>query len=850
MKRIKDSPNSTVWVSRILIVGTLLVGVPVAPCPAEPTPSPDGPPNVLLILVDDLGFSDLGCYGSEIDTPRIDALAASGLRFTQFYNTGRCWPTRASLLSGYYAQSIRRDKLHQMQLGGAGPARRPSWSVLLAEMLRPAGYRSYHTGKWHIDGSPTDAGFDRSFWSEKRYFTPSTSRDPSGSTPKIDPDDFYLTTAMADHAIEVLDEHQRHHGDQPFFEYLAFTAPHFPLHAKPEDIAQYQGRYDAGWDVIRRQRFHRMRQPHRLLGRSVAAPSRVETHLGPPYHFPDALPILGAGEVNRPLPWDQLTDQQKRFQAAKMEIHAAMVHRIDVEVGRVLDKIDEMGQTERTLVMFLSDNGGSAEMMVRGDGHDPDAPMGSAKSYLCLGPGWSTVANTPFRRHKTWTHEGGIATPMVVSWPARLDPDGATSDRVSHVIDVVPTLLELAGLDEPVDTNTLADGRPTGIGQPPGHSVPPKPGVSFADLLEPPSKSTQRAVPAKSAVGTERTLWWNHDGHRAIRIGDFKAVAPIGEPWELYDLSIDRGEQHDLAITQTERLDHLVSRWETVAKQIETIATADLSEAERRKAREPATKRSWLESAQQAGRPRRHQVLLGGETLRIKDRHAFVIEPESPTATADRPWVFYAPTLAGTPDIHERDLHQQVLDAGIAIAGIDVGESYGSPHAWKFFDALYAEMKSRGYHDQPVLLGRSRGGLWVSSWAIENPQRVRAIAGIYPVFDFTTYPGIDRAAPAYGLSPEALAERAGHQNPIARVEVLAKNQIPCFLIHGKEDQVVPLEPNSAALEAAYRRHGAGDHLTLVRIDGQGHNFWPGFFHCDEMIQFIIEQSQTAEPSSP
>ncbi len=230
---------------------------------------------------------------------------------------------------------------------------------------------------------------------------------------------------------------------QPFFQYVAFIAPHFPLHALQEDIARYREKYRGGWEQIREQRWRRLRD----MGIVQCELSAVEREVGPPYDFPAALEKLGAGEVNRPLPWSELTDQQRVFQAAKMAVHAAMVDRMDREIGKILDQLSAMGVAENTLVFFLSDNGASAEIMVRGDDHDPAAPPGSAASYLCLGPGWSNCANTPFRRHKTWVHEGGISTPLIVRWPRGIKTPGALRHNPGHVIDLVPTILDAAGID-------------------------------------------------------------------------------------------------------------------------------------------------------------------------------------------------------------------------------------------------------------------------------------------------------------------------------------------------------------------------------------------------------------------
>lgn len=774
-------------------------------------------PNILLILADDLGFSDLGCYGGEIQTPNLDALAAGGLRFTQFYNTGRCWPTRGSMMTGYYAQQIRRDFLPGLPSGGGNRGQRPPWAILLPEMLGQVGYRSYHTGKWHIDDKPTNTGFAVSSLNQVgRYFSPELGPDGKASKPlKFRPDD-YLTSAMADDAIANLKQHQAEHSDKPFFEYLAFTAPHFPLHALPEDIAVYANSYDVGWDVVRRKRWNRMRSMGLLDEASAKHPSAVERELGPPYHFPDAFEILGKGEINRPLPWDQLTTAQKRFQSTKMAIHAAMIHRMDIAIGRVFDQIRDMGRWEDTLIMFLSDNGASAEIMVRGDGHDPQQPPGSALTYLCLGPGWSTTCNTPFRRHKTWTHEGGTATPFIVSWPNRIKDKGQFRRNPQHVIDVAATLLELTGAKH-------------------HQSSPQPPGQSFLADFDAETDTE------------ERMLWWYHDGHRAIRQGNWKAVAAEGEPWELYDLSNDRIESVDLALPHADKLSQLVDAWQRQLDESTELAAADLDEKVLPPSQQQAQRTGKMKDAQDAARIQRHQVLLNAETFRVKDRHAFLMKPDHPAESKlGKPWIFYGPTLPRYPDQHESWMHEQFLAAGVAVAGIDLGEAYGSPHSQPFFDALYDEMVSRGYSTKPALLGRSRGGLYVSRFAVERPDCVAALAGIYPVFDYTTYPGVERAAAVYGVTATELEQRQDEFNPIKRAGALVEARIPVYLIHGTEDQVVPLKKNSAALEAAYAQAGQASLITLQRVPGQGHNYWPGFFRSEPLVQFLIKAAKGAE----
>ncbi len=408
--------------------------------------------NVMVILADDLGFSDLGCYGSEIATPNLDRLAAGGLRFSQFYNTARCWPTRGSLLTGYYAQVINRDALPE--LGGGGRGVRPKWAVLLPQLLRPLGYRSYLSGKWHIDGIPTAQGFDHSYVIEDhdRFHNPKKHLKDNKPLPPVDKDSgFYLTTYIADHAIECLKEHASDHADQPFFHCLTFTAPHFPLHALPQDIAKYAKTYQVGWDAVRANRYAKQG----TLGLNKSPLAELEPSIGPPYDFPEALKKLGSGEVNRELPWQELNQLQQEFQAAKMAVHAAMIDRMDIEIGRVIDQLRAMNKLDDTLILFLSDNGASAEIMVRGDGHDPNVPVGAADSFVCLGPGWSKAANTPFRRHKTWVHEGGISTSMIAHWPRGIKQTGAWRSRPGHVIDVVPTILELAGGTWPAQSEGL-----------------------------------------------------------------------------------------------------------------------------------------------------------------------------------------------------------------------------------------------------------------------------------------------------------------------------------------------------------------------------------------------------------
>ena len=522
-------------------VAALVAGAALA-CGAEPIIPPR--PNVLVILADDLGFSDLGSYGGEIDTPNLDRLAVGGLRFTQGYNTARCWPTRAALLTGYYPQAIGRDALPGGKGGVEGT--RPEWAKLLPQRLAAAGYRSYHSGKWHIDGDPREQGFARSLdvlgAGQSNYF------DPGGVTEDGEPitagDDFYVTTTIGSHAVKCLADHARDHAGTPFFHYVAFTAPHFPVQAPAEVVAKYRERYLAGWDAIRAARVKRLRES----GIVTTPPADPEPEVGPPAQpKPDTLALLGPGELDRPHPWDSLTAEQREFQATKMAIHAAMVDVMDREVGRIVAQLEATGALENTLVVFLSDNGASAEILVRGEGHDPVAPPGSRKSFLCLGPGWSSCSNTPFRRHKMWTHEGGIATPWIVHWPKGIAARGELRRQPVHAIDLVPTVLELARV-------------PAQQAQ----SAPPLHGRSFVGAL-----ADAAAAPA------HESLWWCHGGHRAVRVGDWKLVASWNKPWELYDLATDRCETNDLAAAEPDRVAALETEWNRLAAECRRLAAAE-----------------------------------------------------------------------------------------------------------------------------------------------------------------------------------------------------------------------------------------------------------------------------------
>ena len=497
------------------------------------SPMREQKPNVLVIVADDMGFSDAGCYGGEIATPNIDRLAAGGLRFTQCYSTGRCWPSRTSLLTGYYPQQVRMDPPR---------GRLPVWTRVIPHYLKPLGYRCYQSGKWHLRGAPkaiADGGFDRSYilHDHDRFFSPKKHEmDDKDLPPVADGTDHYVTTAIANYATGFLKEHAERHRDKPFYCYLAFTSPHFPLHALQEDIDRYRDRYLEGWDVVRERRWKWLRR-NGLINCDLPP---LDADVIPGWNFSreKLQEMIGPGEADRAVPWSTLTEEQKRFQATKMAIHAAMIDRMDRGIALVLDQIKKMGAFENTVVFFLSDNGASAEQIIRGDMHDKSAAPGSARSYLCLGPGWSTAANTPFRLHKSWVHEGGASSPLIVHWPAGIAARGELRHDPCHFIDIIPTILDVTGgNDFSHEWN--------------GETAEPLPGTSLAPAL------------AKNNSIKHDFIYFHHMSNRAIRVGDWKLVAKGDDgPWELYNLKTDRCETRNLASAYPDRVRELSARWQ------------------------------------------------------------------------------------------------------------------------------------------------------------------------------------------------------------------------------------------------------------------------------------------------
>ncbi|MSU24090.1 MAG: arylsulfatase [Opitutus sp.] len=529
------------------------------------------PPNLLLILADDLGWSDLGCYGSEIKTPNLDALAAGGVKFTQFYNSARCCPSRASLLTGLYPHQAHVGNMTQDQ-GVDSPGYRGTLqadSVTLAEVLREAGYHTSMVGKWHLhqpktDVKPTDRGFDdfygmlggfNSCWDESPFYTrwpkdrpPRTYTSPKDGVPGT----FYSTDAFADYSLDFIADARRE--KKPFFHYLAFNAPHFPLHAHESDIAKYEAMYFAkGWDAIRTDRLAQLKR-QQLVPADLALTPRsgvpAKSHAKPsPY----------AGLENPE--WSSLPEDRRRDLARRMAIFAAMVDRMDQAIGRVVTDLKQNGQFDNTLIMFLSDNGACWEWDPLGfDGSSSPnnvlhtgadlKRMGQPGSYLSYGSAWANAGNTPWRLYKHFSHEGGIRTPFIAHWPAGIKARGELRTQAGHLIDLMPTVIELAGGNYPTARN--------------GTAIQPMEGRSLVPALT-----------ADRPITRPAPLFFEHDGSRAIRDGDWKLVSVVGDAWELYHLATDSTEMHNLAAAQPDRVRTLADQWLAWAQRSKVAITRD-----------------------------------------------------------------------------------------------------------------------------------------------------------------------------------------------------------------------------------------------------------------------------------
>ena len=511
----------------------------------------DERPNVVIIMADDMGFSDIGCYGGEIPTPNLDALAGDGLRFTQFYNAGRCCPTRATLLTGLYA--------HQAGVGHMmGDDHEPGYrgdlnrsSVTIAEALRPAGYSTLMSGKWHVcrperaeENGPNARGFDRYYGiihGGASYYDPVTLNLDGDPVEPTEGEDYYLTDAISDYAARFIIEAD---DDRPLFLYAAYTAPHWPLHAPAEAVDEQKGRYNMGWDVLRQERHRRMID----LG--------IVSEDWPLSPRDDPAPAWEEAE-NRP------------WFARRMEVYAAQVALLDRGVGRIVEALERDGRLDDTLILFLADNGGCAEELGRDfravhvpeaapdggpmrAGNRPELMPGPPDTYQSYGLPWANASNTPFRRYKHWVHEGGIASPLIAHWPIGIPESlrGTLTDSPAHLIDLMATCVDLAEATYPEERD--------------GRAITPLEGLSLRPVLENGDRPGHDA------------LFWEHEGNRAVRREDWKLVSRYPGPWELYDLHDDRTELNNLADDRPDLVTELSDLYEAWAARSNVIPWGEL----------------------------------------------------------------------------------------------------------------------------------------------------------------------------------------------------------------------------------------------------------------------------------
>ncbi len=518
-------------------MGAAAMTLPASRLSAEATES--NPPNIVLIMADDMGYSDLRCYGGEIDTPNLDRLAANGLRFTQFYNSARCCPTRAALLTGLYP--------HQAGIGSmVGPGgREPGYRgrlnescVTIAEVLRGAGYTTLMSGKWHVthyvyrDPEPTlhygtwplQRGFDRFFGTLSgagSFFTPvSLMRDNTFIEPG---DDFYYTDAINDEAARFITEAD---PDKPLFLYTGHVAPHWPLHALPEDIEKYKDVYRMGWDEMRAQRYERM------IDDGLVKPEWALT-----------------ARDERVPPWEEA--EHKEWEIHRMAVYAAQVDRMDQGIGRIIKALEDTDRLDNTLILFLSDNGGCAEIIQGQDtrhgyfargGTTPEVFPGEPDTYAAYGYAWANASNTPYRKYKKWIHEGGSATPLIAHWPDGIQEQGALRHQMGHIIDFMATCVDLAGAEYPETFN--------------GHEIIPLEGISLAPAF------------ANDPLERNAPLFWEHLGNKGIRDGKWKLVADGDADWELYDMEKDRTEINNLAGDHPDRVAHMDAAYNAWAERV------------------------------------------------------------------------------------------------------------------------------------------------------------------------------------------------------------------------------------------------------------------------------------------
>ncbi len=508
-----------------------------------------GKPNILLILNDDMGYSDIGCYGGEVETPNLDRLAANGIRFSQFYNTARCSPSRASLLTGLHPHQTGIGVLtyNMGPEGYAGNLNRRC--VTIAEALKATGYRSYLSGKWHVAGNltqPTDSwplqrGFDAFYGTiigAGSFYDPNTlTRGNDNIEHEAKAPGFFYTDAISDNAVEFIRRHQREHAGKPFFQYVAYTAPHWPLHAHGADIAKYKGRFDKGWDKLREERLERLVKSG-ILDRAWALTDRDPTQPA----------------------WTQA--QHKEWLLRCMEVYAAQIDRMDQGIGRILRSLEETGQLDNTLVIFLSDNGACAEdipdnltvdelvdkLMIAKErtragepvhfGNDPSLMPGPENTYQSYGRAWANLSNSPFRLYKHWIHEGGISTPLIMHWPAAMGQRNAIRHTPGYLPDIMATVLDVTGTPYPQEWQ--------------GQKIEPLEGHSLLPAFN-------RELPHRPP------MFWEHEGNAAVRIGKWKLVRKYPDPWELYDMELDRTELNDVAAQHPDRVKDMLVQYEAWA---------------------------------------------------------------------------------------------------------------------------------------------------------------------------------------------------------------------------------------------------------------------------------------------
>lgn len=482
------------------------------------TNPPEKRPNIIFIMADDMGYSDIGCYGGEVHTPNLDQIAANGIKLKNFYNNSRCCPTRASLLTGEYPHTVG---MGGMVSAAKAPMENGSYQGYLnnqyptiAEELKKVGYHTYMSGKWHVGERPEHWPLQRGF--EHYYGLISGASSFYEITPQeldkrrfvLDNTDYaipkeghYMTDAFTDHAIQYLDQQKTNKDEKPFFLYIAYTAPHFPLHALEQDIAKYEKLYAQGWDVTRENRFAKMKK-FGLIDDRYQLTAR-----------PEGLPA-----------WKDAQDKPEWTR--KMAVYAAMIDRMDQNIGRLISKLKKNGQYENTLILFISDNGACAEKVNTKLLNDPTKKIGEKGSYTIYGEAWANASNTPFKKYKHFMHEGGIVTPCIIQWPEKIKATTGFINKIGHVIDLMPTAMELAGI--------------------PSRHLP---GNSLSYLWN------NKSMP-------ERTFCWEHEGNKAIRKGNWKLVKELLEPtWALYNLVNDPTEMNDLALSEPKRAKDMLDEY-------------------------------------------------------------------------------------------------------------------------------------------------------------------------------------------------------------------------------------------------------------------------------------------------